>query len=101
MSTTSTPPQRPSTNDPDEWPAYWKALDQPWRTQPEIDGDRQNFLKKCLAIVSDLQGIRISAPVGMRDELLSPLYRLFHSLTVPFSGLYMLIPCETVPCFKD
>ena len=49
----------------------------------------------------ELGSLIINAPSGMRDELLSPLYRLFHSLTVPFSGLNMLIPCEMVPSFKD
>ena len=53
MQTSTTPPQRPNANDRYGWSAYWKALDQPWRTEPEIDADRQNYLKKCLAIVPD------------------------------------------------
>jgi uncharacterized protein YjbI with pentapeptide repeats len=53
MHTSTTPPQRPNANDRYGWSAYWKALDQPWRTEPEIDADRQNYLKKCLAIVPD------------------------------------------------
>jgi hypothetical protein len=32
----------------------------------------------------ELGSLIINAPLGIRDELLSPLYRLFHSLTVPF-----------------
>jgi len=45
----------------------------------------------------ELGSLIINAPLDIRDELLSPLYRLFHSLTVPFSGLDMLTPitsCE-------
>ena len=55
MSTTTTPPQRPNTNNPDAWRTYWKAQDQPWRTEPEIDGSRQKYLKECLALVPDPQ----------------------------------------------
>lgn len=44
----------------------------------------------------ELRSLIINAPLGIRDELLSPLYRLFHSLTVPFSGLDMLIPCGSL-----
>lgn len=36
--------QRPTTSDPEAWNAYWKALGQPWRTQPEIDAKRQEYL---------------------------------------------------------
>jgi uncharacterized protein YjbI with pentapeptide repeats len=53
MSTTTTPPQRPNANNPDAWCAYWKALDQSWRTEPEIDANRQIYLMECLTIVPD------------------------------------------------
>jgi hypothetical protein len=32
--------QRPTTNDQDEWKAYWKAQGQSWRTESEIDAER-------------------------------------------------------------
>ncbi len=53
MSTTTPRLQRPNTNDRDGWCAYWQALDQPWRAEPEIDTNRQKYLEGCLAIVPD------------------------------------------------
>src|SRR5437660_140687 len=50
--------QRPTTDDPNAWKAYWKTQGQPWRTEPEIDGDRQKYLTERRAIVPDIeQGI--------------------------------------------
>jgi uncharacterized protein YjbI with pentapeptide repeats len=39
-------PQRPTTDDTDAWEAYWEAQDIPWRTEPEISVDRQQFLEE-------------------------------------------------------
>src|SRR5438477_9951499 len=36
--------QRPITNDPEAWKAYWEKQGQPWRTEPEIDTERQKYL---------------------------------------------------------
>ncbi|HXX78682.1 MAG TPA: pentapeptide repeat-containing protein, partial [Ktedonobacteraceae bacterium] len=36
--------QKPITSDPELWKAYWKALGWPWRTEPEIDIERQKYL---------------------------------------------------------
>jgi uncharacterized protein YjbI with pentapeptide repeats len=50
--------QRPIKNDPEAWQAYWEAQGQLWRTEPEIDEDRQRFLAERCAIKPDLkQGI--------------------------------------------
>lgn len=50
--------QRPTTNDQDEWKAYWKAQGQPWRTEPEIDEERQNYLDERRTITPNVkQGI--------------------------------------------
>jgi hypothetical protein len=50
--------QRPLTNDPEAWKAYWKVQGQPWLTEPEIDAERQRYLAECRAIVPDIaQGI--------------------------------------------
>src|SRR6266566_2503616 len=50
--------QRPTTNDPDAWKAYWKAQGWHWRTEPEIDTERQKYLAERRAIVPDIeQGI--------------------------------------------
>jgi uncharacterized protein YjbI with pentapeptide repeats len=49
------PLQRPTTNNRDLWKAYWKEQGQPWRTEPEIDTERQKFLADCLAIIPDIQ----------------------------------------------
>jgi len=45
----------PSTEDAEAWNAYWKEHDQPWRTEPEIDTERQEELKGCLATESDIE----------------------------------------------
>jgi hypothetical protein len=37
-------PQRPTNDDPASWRAYWQELDQLWRTEPEIDEERQQEL---------------------------------------------------------
>src|SRR6266567_4587106 len=50
--------QRPTTNDPDAWKAYWKAQGWSWRTEPEIDAERQKYLAERRAIVPNIeQGI--------------------------------------------
>jgi hypothetical protein len=49
---------RPFTNDPEGWKAYWGAQGQPWRTEPEIDEERQKYLSERRAIKPDIeQGI--------------------------------------------
>ncbi len=45
---------RPTLANRTEWLAYWKTVGQEWRTEPEIDLDRQRFLTECLAIKVDL-----------------------------------------------
>src|SRR5216683_2683533 len=40
--------QGSKSNDPTDWHAHWQALDQVWRTQPEINLVRQKYLKQCL-----------------------------------------------------
>ena len=50
--------QRPKTNNKQDWIAYWKALSQPWRTEPEIDVERQAYLDERRCIEPDIsQGI--------------------------------------------
>lgn len=52
------PPQRPTTNDQDAWKSYWEAQGQFWRTESEIDAERQKYLAERRAIVPDIeQGI--------------------------------------------
>jgi hypothetical protein len=51
-------PQRPANDDTEGWKAYWKAQGLPWRTEPEIDAERQKYLTERRAIVLDMeQGI--------------------------------------------
>lgn len=38
--------QRPATTDTVIWNMYWERQGQPWRNQPEIDAERQEYLKK-------------------------------------------------------
>lgn len=50
--------QRPEAQDRDAWHGYWRARGQPWRTEPEIDPERQAYLAERRAIKPDLeQGI--------------------------------------------
>jgi len=45
---------RPAITNRAEWLAYWEEVDQKWRTEPEIDLERQAYLKQRLAIQVDL-----------------------------------------------
>ena len=50
--------QRPTTGDPEAWKAYWEAQGWSWRTEPEIDKERQRYLTERRAIVPNIeQGI--------------------------------------------
>jgi len=52
------PPQPPLPADRDAWIAHWEAQGQSWRTEPEIDGERQKYLTERRAITADMkQGI--------------------------------------------
>ena len=42
--------QPPNTGDDRAWHAYWQAQAQPWRTEPEIDIERQQYLDEHLTI---------------------------------------------------
>ncbi len=49
---------RPTTNDQEVWRAYWNAQGQSWRTEPEIDMERQKYLAERRSIIPDIkQGI--------------------------------------------
>ncbi len=50
--------QRPATNDREAWKTFWKAQGQPWRTEPEIDIERQKYLAEKRSITPNIeQGI--------------------------------------------
>src|SRR5579871_137915 len=60
-------PNGPREADRVRWRAYWKAQDQPWRTEPEITNERQRFLaeRRALAPNTDegvypFKGIKLS-----------------------------------------
>src|SRR6266566_4643608 len=56
--TLNTTLQRPTTNEEEAWKAYWKAQGQEWRTEPEIDAERQKYLTERLSITPNIeQGI--------------------------------------------
>src|SRR2546421_7922352 len=58
MSNLSSPHHRPKIDDPAIWRTYWKAHKQPWRTEPEIDEERQKLLDELRAITPNMeQGI--------------------------------------------
>lgn len=51
-------PPRPTESDPEAWKTYWEAQGQPWRTEPEIDLERQKYLAERRRITPDIkQGI--------------------------------------------
>jgi uncharacterized protein YjbI with pentapeptide repeats len=47
--------QWPTTNDPKAWKAYWEAQGQSWRTEPEIDAERQKYLEDRRSITPDIE----------------------------------------------
>src|SRR6266567_3144348 len=50
--------QRPSNDDKGAWKAYWMTRGQPWRTEPEIDAKRQEYLAERRTIIPEIeQGI--------------------------------------------
>jgi hypothetical protein len=50
--------QRPAKDDKEAWKGYWEQQDQPWRTGPEIDTERQKYLVGCRNIIPSIeQGI--------------------------------------------
>src|SRR5436305_11069128 len=50
--------QSPTTDNPEAWKAYWETQRQPWRTEPEIDAERQKYLAERRSITPDIgQGI--------------------------------------------
>jgi uncharacterized protein YjbI with pentapeptide repeats len=52
----TTPPfERPTTDHPDAWRKYWQVHNQPWRTEPEIDKQRQEELAACRTIVPNIE----------------------------------------------
>jgi uncharacterized protein YjbI with pentapeptide repeats len=48
-------PQQPPAHDREAWRIYWQAQGQPWRTEPEIDRERQRELAVRRAIVPDIE----------------------------------------------
>ncbi len=49
---------RPLQDDKEAWKTYWQKQGQPWRTEPEIGLERQNYLTERLGIKPDIkQGI--------------------------------------------
>jgi len=47
--------ERPAPEGHTSWPDYWKAQGMPWRTEPEIDAERQNYLDKHRSIRPDIE----------------------------------------------
>ena len=51
-------PQRPTTDDRAAWRTYWQAVDEPWRTEPQIAAERQTYLAQRRATRADIrQGV--------------------------------------------
>jgi uncharacterized protein YjbI with pentapeptide repeats len=48
-------PERPAPDGSDSWPAYWQAQGMPWRTEPEIDAERQRYLAERRAVKPNIE----------------------------------------------
>ena len=48
-------PQRPVNDNKEGWEAYWKAQGQLWRTEPEIDAERQTYLAERRRMMPDIE----------------------------------------------
>ncbi|MBA2681244.1 MAG: pentapeptide repeat-containing protein [Ktedonobacteraceae bacterium] len=48
-------PMQPAPIHREDWSTYWQKVGQAWRTEPEIDGERQAYLKQRLSIQPDLE----------------------------------------------
>jgi uncharacterized protein YjbI with pentapeptide repeats len=48
-------PLRPANDDREGWKKFWEAQGQSWRTEPDIDGERQKYLdeRRRISIISD------------------------------------------------
>jgi hypothetical protein len=55
MSQQVSQPQRPIPDDREGWKAYWSAQGMPWRMQPEIDQQRQQFLAERQVVQPDIE----------------------------------------------
>ena len=49
------PLRHPTTSDPQAWKAYWKAQGQSWRTELEINAERQAYLAKRRTIEPNIE----------------------------------------------
>lgn len=47
--------RRPITNDQEAWKAYWKVQGWSWRTEPEIDTERQKYLARRRPIIPNIE----------------------------------------------
>src|SRR5438477_634080 len=47
--------KRPTTDKREDWIPFWRQQGQPWRTEPEIDEERQKYLAERRAIVPDIK----------------------------------------------
>src|SRR5258708_2858772 len=48
-------PQRPTADDRNAWHTYWQKLGQSWRTEPEIDAERQMYLAERIRIIPNIE----------------------------------------------
>lgn len=47
--------QRPANNVKEGWKAYWEAQEQIWRTEKEVDKERQKYLSERLRIIPNIE----------------------------------------------
>jgi uncharacterized protein YjbI with pentapeptide repeats len=51
----TSPLKRPRNDSKEAWKAYWETQGQEWRTEPEIDKERQRYLAERRAIIPDIE----------------------------------------------
>ncbi len=68
--------ERPSNDDKEAWVAYWIHLGQPWRTEPEIDLDRQKYLEERRQVIPDMKDCNALYHAG-KENSASIFFRCF------------------------
>jgi hypothetical protein len=53
--TTTTVQQHPAPDGFASWQEYWKAQGMPWRTEPEIDKERKQYLSERRSTTPDIR----------------------------------------------
>lgn len=90
-------PQRPTGDNPNEWKAYWTTQGMAWRTEPEIDEERQRYLAERRAIQPDIEkGVYPFNNIKLDRADVEWLIAVHHSRNVQESSSAMLIDRQNI-----